>query len=268
MKTGIRSGANSSGRVGWSHASACRTPRTDPAGRRATSCDHAPAVRTSRSASTTRAIGAHANAAPGLLPLEHTLARAELGAAAQRACDVRDDAALGDDEAPVGLVDDLELGREPVRGKAPSDLGADEHLVLEVVVGAGPQDALRDLLAPLDDPGDREQPLARFLLELVPELVGAADERHVVGVLEVGEPDDARVPVRGPVLVEHVEALDAQDALPAAREVVERRASHPADSDDDGVVALCATAFRPLFRAYSARHCTDGFAARLAARPS
>ena len=35
-----------------------------------------------------------------------------------------------------------------------------------------------------------------------------------------------------------VEALEPEDALPAAGEVVERRAPHAADSDDDDVVAL------------------------------
>ena len=58
-------------------------------------------------------------------------------------------------------------------------------------------------------------------------------------MLEVGEPDDAGEPVRRALVVEHVEALEPEHALPAPGEVVERRASHPPDSDDDGVEALC-----------------------------
>ena len=75
-------------------------------------------------------------------------------------------------------------------------------------------------------------------LELAPELIGAPDEGHVRRVLEVGEPDDPRDPVRGAELVRDVEPLDTEHALPAAREVIQRRAPHPADSDDDDVVAL------------------------------
>ena len=78
-------------------------------------------------------------------------------------------------------------------------------------------------------------------LELAPQLVRAAEQRHVVGVLEVREPDDPREPVRGALLVEQVEALEPEDALAAAGEVVERRAPHSADSDDDDVVPLHRT---------------------------
>jgi hypothetical protein len=38
--------------------------------------------------------------------------------------------------------------------------------------------------------------------------------------------------------VRDVEALEAEHALAAASEVVQRGAPHPADSDDDDVVAL------------------------------
>ena len=41
--------------------------------------------------------------------------------------------------------------------------------------------------------------------------------------------------------MEEVEALEPEHALAAAREVIERRAPHPADSDDDDVVALHVT---------------------------
>jgi hypothetical protein len=40
------------------------------------------------------------------------------------------------------------------------------------------------------------------------------------------------------VLVEEVEALEAEHALAAAREMVERGAPHPSDSDDDDVVPV------------------------------
>ena len=93
-------------------------------------------------------------------------------------------------------------------------------------------------VAALDDAGDVQELLARLGLELAPELVRAPQQRHVVGMLEVREADDPREPVRRAVLVQEVEALEPEHALPAAGEVVERRAPHPADSDDDDVVAL------------------------------
>ena len=151
---------------------------------------------------------------------------------------MRDDAAFGDDEAAVGLVRDLHLGRECVGGKAPRHLGAAQHLVLEVVLGARAENAVEDAVAALDDSGDAQELLAGFGLELAPQLVRAAKERHVVGVLEVREPDDPRQPVRRALLVEQVETLEPEDALAAAGEVVERSAPHSADSDDDDVVAL------------------------------
>ena len=83
-----------------------------------------------------------------------------------------------------------------------------------------------------------EELLARLGLELAPELVRAAEERHVVGMLEVREADDPGEPVRGAALVKQVEALESEDAPAATREVVERCAPHPADSDDDDVVSL------------------------------
>ena len=83
-----------------------------------------------------------------------------------------------------------------------------------------------------------EELFAGLGLELAPQLVGSPEQRHVVGVLEVGEPDDPRQAVRRAVLVEQVEALEPEDALSAPGEVIERGASHPADSDHDDVVPI------------------------------
>ena len=58
------------------------------------------------------ALRADADAVLRLLPLEDALARPHDRAAGERALDVRDDAALGEHEAAVGLVDDLQLGRK------------------------------------------------------------------------------------------------------------------------------------------------------------
>ena len=77
--------------------------------------------------------------------------------------------------------------------------------------------------------------LTRHRLEVAPELVGPAEQRHVARILVVGEPDDPGDPVRRPALVGHPESLDAQNAQARARQVVQRGAAEPADPDDDRV---------------------------------
>ena len=108
----------------------------------------------------------------------------------------------------------------------------------EIVLVARAQRALVDLLARLQGSGHVQELLPSLRLELAPELVRAPKQRHVGGVLEVAEPDDAGDPVRGAELVRNVEALQAEHALPAAGEVVERRAAHSADPHHDDVVSL------------------------------
>ena len=127
-----------------------------------------------------------------VVPLEHALPRPHDGAARERALDVRDDAALGNDEPPVGLEHDLQLRRQRVRGKAPRHLTTIQNLVRDVVVGAGAQHAFANPLAALDDPRHMKELLVGLRLELAPELVRPAEERDVVRVLEIGEPDDPR----------------------------------------------------------------------------
>ena len=84
--------------------------------------------------------------------------------------------------------------------------------------------------------GDVEEPLARELLQLTPELVGTPEQRHVRGMLPVGEPDDAREAVRGAVLVQEIEALETEHPTPAPGEMEERGAPHPAETYHDHVV--------------------------------
>ncbi len=106
------------------------------------------------------------------------------------------------------------------------------------MIRARAEDTVVDQLAAFDDAGHVEELLAGFPLEFAPQLVRAPKERDVVGVLEVGEPDDPGEPVRGALLVEDVEALEPEHPLPAPGEVVEGRAPHSPDPDDHDVVAL------------------------------
>lgn len=73
---------------------------------------------------------------------------------------MRDDAALGRDEAAVSLVDDVHLLREPVPREPASDVGAGQDLVLEIVLFAGAEHAVEDLLSALHDPGDVDELLS------------------------------------------------------------------------------------------------------------
>ena len=67
--------------------------------------------------------------------------------------------------------------------------------------------------------------------EVAPHLVCPIDQRHVVGMLEVGPSDDAGVAVGAAAVVGDVELFDAEDALAAAGEVTGGGASHAADAE-------------------------------------
>ena len=163
----------------------------------------------------------------------------------QRGLDVRDDAPLGEEEPAVGLEHRQRVRLQPVGGVAPRHLGGVEHLVPQPVLLARAERAGEDHLlrrAGVDRAGHVQQLLSGRRLQLAPQLVGAAQQRHVVDVLVVGEPDDPRDAVRRALLVRNVEPLEAEHSPAAARQVVERGAAHAADADDDRVVALAAHA--------------------------
>ena len=184
-------------------------------------------------------IGADAHAVLRLRPLEHALARSQHCASCERALDVRDDAAFGDDEAAVRLVRDLHVRRQSRRpGSAARPRRRSSTSCSRSCSAHERSTPSRIRSPPSTIPVILEELLACFGLELAPQLVRAAQKRHVVRVLEVREADDAREPVRRALLVEQVEALEPEHALAAAGEVVERSAPHSADSDDDDVVPL------------------------------
>ena len=84
--------------------------------------------------------------------------------------------------------------------------------------------------------GQVEEPAPRLPLERLPELVRPVEQGHVVGVLEVGQPDHARLAVRAAAVVARREAVEAEHLRPATGEMVEGRASRAARPDDDAVV--------------------------------
>ncbi len=82
--------------------------------------------------------------------------------------------------------------------------------------------------ADLGNAGDVQQRPRGLGLDLAPQLVGAADQRHIGRVLEIGEADDAGVAVRRAAIVARWIAINPEHALAAARQMVERGASHDA----------------------------------------
>ncbi len=121
---------------------------------------------------------------------------------------------------------------------AAAKLGVVEQLVGEAM-RAGALERAADELAvgPSEEEaaGLREECLAGFALELAPEIPGAAEERDVVGVLVVREPDDAREAARRAERVAARELLEAEHARAAPREVICGRAPVRAEADDDRV---------------------------------
>src|SRR5687768_7264483 len=87
---------------------------------------------------------------------------------------------------------------------------------------------------------DEKQLLARLSLGLAPELVGAAEQRDVARMLEIGDPDDPVPSVRRPHHVPEIEPLEPEDALSSAGELPQGRRTHGADADDDRIEMLHA----------------------------
>src|SRR5262249_1453057 len=75
----------------------------------------------------------------------------------------------------------------------------------------------------------------RRSFELTPEAVGVPQQRHVRGMLEVPEPNDARAAMRGAAVMTGSIALDPQHPLASARQVVRRRAPHGAEAADHDI---------------------------------
>jgi len=74
----------------------------------------------------------------------------------------------------------------------------------------------------LEATGGDQQPLVGHSFEVMPQLVAAAQERHVRRVLVVRQPNDPRQTVRRPPLVEELELLQAEQPLAAPGQVIGR----------------------------------------------
>ena len=87
-----------------------------------------------------------------------------------------------------------------------------------------------------EPPGGAQQFRPGFLLQVLPQLVGPAQEGDVVRVLVVGQADDARFAVGRAPGVAGGEGVQAQDAPAPAGQMEGGGAAQPAQPDHDGVV--------------------------------
>ncbi len=152
--------------------------------------------------------------------------------------DMGDDGALAGDQPALRLHARSGRRRHAVAGEALVHLRAGQHLVRQAVQAGGGEGALEQrvvLRAAIDRAGGDQQRLAGRPLGLGPELVGAAQQRHVGRVLVVRQADDAADAVRGAHGVRDVEALQPQHALAAAGELPAGGAAHAAHADHDHV---------------------------------
>jgi hypothetical protein len=184
-------------------------------------------------------IGVNDDAALSGIPVEHALSEPELCARLDGETGVSLHRSLSEEISAVRLRDP-DRARLRLEGRKPlPELGRLEHGEREVVFRAGLERSTDERPrrgADLERAGEMQELRAGKPPELAPELVAAPKQRHVPGILVVGEPDDPRVPVHRAAGVGDVELLDPQHPPTAAREVVEGSAPHGADPDNDRVV--------------------------------
>src|SRR6516162_4696569 len=71
--------------------------------------------------------------------------------------------------------------------------------------------------------------------QLFPKLVGPQNQRHELAALADCLTGDARLAVRGTLIVRRIEAVDADDLRPQFRSLIERGTADCAEADDHDV---------------------------------
>ena len=179
-------------------------------------------------------LGDDLDAAAGARPVEDGLVRQQDRAGGTCGFCVRMHRSLGFEVTAVGLEDGDVSARHAYRRRL-------DELVAKTVFSAGSQRAGDDdAVLGADVEGSDDVEKAR--IELAPQLVRAPKQRDVVGMLVVGEADDARFPVHRASVVHDSELLDPEHAPAAARELVGGRSAHRPEPDDDRVVAAQSSA--------------------------
>ena len=80
-----------------------------------------------------------------------------------------------------------------------------------------------------------QQAAASGCLQLFPDLVGALHQGHELAAFADGLAGDAGVTVRRAPVVRRVEAVNADDARAELGSLIQRRAAHRSQTDDDDV---------------------------------
>jgi hypothetical protein len=75
-----------------------------------------------------------------------------------------------------------------------------------------------------------EKGYAGLVFQLMPEVVSALNERDVIGMFVIGLTDDARIAVRGAVVVGGTETFEPEDALAARGKMIGGGAAHASES--------------------------------------
>ena len=122
--------------------------------------------------------------------------------------------------------------------KAPTQRRGVEDLVRESMRARARERSAHQLAggrARVEAAGLRQEGLAARALELAPEVPRAAEQRNVVRVLVVREPDDPREPAGGAERVSARETLEAEHRRAALRQVIGGRAAVRAKPRDDDV---------------------------------
>ena len=161
---------------------------------------------------------------------------------------------LRQEESRVRLKHRHHVGAQPIAGKAFRQRVRVDHFMRQIVDRAGSKSAANHRAlsqSRVDAAGDDEKPLTGNGLELAPQRVRPPQQRHVIRMFRISEPDDPAASVRRTELVSNAELLEAKDTRTAAGEMEQRCAAHPAQADDDRVVA----------------HVSDAFAVRSPVRP-
>src|SRR6187200_880727 len=80
-----------------------------------------------------------------------------------------------------------------------------------------------------------QQVRRRLPLQLPPQVISSEQKWHIIRVLKIGLPNHSRLAMRTPSVVAAWELIDPQNARSALGQLVTRRATHAAGTENDYV---------------------------------
>ena len=161
-----------------------------------------------------------AHVARARLERSHPLAGADVCPGRGRERKLRRNRALCLEHAAIRLEDGDIIRRHSESREAAHQFRCGDHLVGQIVDPGAAQRSLDQHAigrADLGDAGHMQKLTPRRSFEVTPEAVGVPQQRHVRGMLEVPEPNDARVAMGRAAVMTGSIALDSQHPLASAR---------------------------------------------------